>query len=164
MRQNHSIWAVSLLIGCWAWIGLDRQLLPAAAACDHPESVDQGRREQASKVCEMIFRHQFKRDIPDSLLRDAQAIFLSIEKQDPSPEFMKRFAKGQKLPVRPGSEFKEGVGPWLRIDDLEWSDKEAVVVQASIYVGPVAAEWRRFRLVRRECHWVIVEDKLIGVS
>lgn len=55
---------------------------------------------------ETFFRYKFENNA-SAQQQDAEAYFLEIEGEDPSPEFLARF-KGHSPPVKKGSEFVMG--------------------------------------------------------
>ncbi len=104
----------------------------ALLGCASPgtaDGVDPAKRDL--DVCEAVFRYQFEHNA-SGVQQDAAAYFLTIRGEDPSPEFLARFA-GHRPPVRPGSEFEVGKGLRFRVEGIEWRGDGSARVTGGYY-------------------------------
>jgi hypothetical protein len=117
---------------------------------------------EIQNVFETVFRHQFGHNESGAQER-AGAYFLEIEKKDPAPGFLKRFA-GHKPPVKRGSEFKKGEGVKFRIDTYKWVTDNEVELTGGYYEGNLSASGRAYTVVRTDGKWVIEKDEGRGIA
>ena len=123
---------------------------------------------------EVFFRYKFE-DNASAQQQDAEAYFLEIEGEDPSPEFLARF-KGHSPPVKKGSEFvmggrivmdgeapTEGNGLLFRIDSYRWIGlfKNCVKISGGYSEGELSASWASYIWIRRKGKW---ELEFIGAA
>ena len=123
---------------------------------------------------EVFFRYKFKNNA-SAQQQDAEAYFLEIEGEDPSPEFLARF-KGHSPPVKKGSEFvmgggiviegavpTEGNGLLFRIDSYRWVGVfgNCVKISGGYSEGDLSASWASYIWIRRKGKWKL---EFIGAS
>ena len=120
---------------------------------------------------EAFFRYKFENNYSGQK-QNADAYFLEIEGQDPSPEFLARF-EGHSPPVKKGSEFVassefvEGNGILFRIDSYKrrgWIHKNSVVISGGYSEADLSASWGSYLWVRKDGEWTLksVGDKAIA--
>ena len=122
---------------------------------------------------EVFFRYKFENNA-SAQKQDAEAYFLEIDGEDPSPEFLARF-EGHSPPVKKGSEFvmessiviegevpMEGNGLLFRIDSYRWVGlfKNCVKISGGYSEGELSASWASHIWIRRKGKW---ELEFIGV-
>ena len=122
---------------------------------------------------EVFFRYKFENNA-SAQKQEAEAYFLEIEGEDPSPEFLARF-KGHFPPVKKGSEFVmggsiaiegetpiEGNGLLFRIDSYRWIGlfRNCVKISGGYSEGELSASWASYIWIRRKGKW---ELEFIGV-
>ena len=122
---------------------------------------------------EMFFRYKFENNA-SAQKQEAEAYFLEIEGEDPSPEFLARF-KGHSPPVKKGSEFvmggivvegaapteengllfREGNGLLFRIDSYRWVGVfgNCVKISGGYSEGELSASWGAYIWIRRKGKW-----------
>ena len=108
---------------------------------------------------EVFFRYKFDTN-GSAQKQDAEAYFLEIEGEDPSPEFLARF-KGHSPPVKKGSEFVaastfvEGNGVLFRIDSHQWIGllRNCVKISGGYSEADLSASWGSYIWVRRKGKW-----------
>ena len=123
---------------------------------------------------EVFFRYKFENN-SSGQQQDAQAYFLEIEGEDPSPEFLARF-KRHSPPVKKGSEFVmessfviegeapiEGNGLLFRIDSYRWISlfRNCVKISGGYSEDVLSASWASYIWIRRNGKW---ELEFIGDS
>lgn len=125
------------------------------------EPVD--RETEILQVFETLFRHQFQRNA-SAVQQNAKGYFLTIDQQDPTPEFLTRFA-GHVPPVRKGSEFAvEQEGVLFRVGAVKWIDDSTVEVHGGYYEGELSSSKNVYRLVRKDGKWVVERDQMLSIS
>ncbi|MDD9975999.1 MAG: hypothetical protein OXU27_18460 [Candidatus Poribacteria bacterium] len=122
---------------------------------------------------EMFFRYKFENNA-SAQKQEAEAYFLEIEGEDPSPEFLARF-KGHSPPVKKGSEFVmessfviegeapiEGNGLLFRIDSYRWVGLfgNCVKISGGYSEGELSMSWASYIWIKRKGKW---ELEFIGV-
>ena len=122
---------------------------------------------------EVFFRYKFENN-SSGQKQDAEAYFLEIKGEDPSPEFLARF-KGHSPPVKKGSEFvpessiaiegkapTEGNGLLFRIDSYRWISvfRNCVKISGGYSEAELSASWASYIWIRRNGKW---ELEFIGV-
>ena len=115
---------------------------------------------------EVFFRYKFENNA-SAQKQEAEAYFLEIEGEDPSPEFLARF-KGHSPPVKRGSEFVmgsgiviegetpiEGNGLLFRIDTYKWIGLfgNCVKISGGYSEGELSASWASYIWIRRKGKW-----------
>lgn len=115
---------------------------------------------------ETFFRYKFENNA-SAQKQEAEAYFLEIEGEDPSPEFLARF-KGHSPPVKRGSEFVmgsgiviegetpiEGNGLLFRIDTYKWIGLfgNCVKISGGYSEGELSASWASYIWIRRKGKW-----------
>ena len=126
---------------------------------------------------EAFFRYKFDNN-HSGAQQDAEAYFLEIEGEDPSPEFLARF-KGHSPPVKNGSEFVlarsievegetliVGNGVLFRIDSYEQmgSSKNRIEISGGYSEGDLSASWASYIWVRKEGKWELESVGPIGLA
>lgn len=121
---------------------------------------------EALDLFEVFFRYKFENN-SSAQKQDAEAYFLEIEGEDPSPEFLARF-KGHSPPVKKGSEFvmrgtiviegeapTEGSGLLFRIDSYKWIGLfgNCVKISGGYSEGGLSASWASYIWIRRKGKW-----------
>ncbi|MDE0684980.1 MAG: hypothetical protein OXI63_18820 [Candidatus Poribacteria bacterium] len=126
---------------------------------------------------EVFFRYKFENNA-SAQKQDAEAYFLEIEGEDPSPEFLARF-KGHSPPVKKGSEFvmggsiviegevpMEGNGLLFRIDNYKWIGLfgNCVKISGGYSEGDLSASWASYIWMRRKGKWELefIGDRAIA--
>ncbi len=126
---------------------------------------------------EVFFRYKFENNA-SAQKQDAEAYFLEIEGEDPSPEFLARF-KGHSPPVKKGSEFvmggsiviegetpTEGNGLLFRIDSYQWVGLfgNCVKISGGYSEGNLSASWASYIWIRRKGKWELefIGDRAIA--
>ena len=126
---------------------------------------------------EVFFRYKFENNA-SAQKQDAEAYFLEIEGEDPSPEFLARF-KGHSPPVKKGSEFvmggsiviegeapMEGNGLLFRIDSYQWIGPfgNCVKISGGYSEGNLSASWASYIWIRRKRKWKLefIGDRAIA--
>jgi hypothetical protein len=132
-------------------------------ACSNPVTIDPPLRADAElDIFEAVFRHQFE-DNASAVQQKAAAYFLVIRDEDPSPEFLARFA-GHQPPVRPGSEFEVGKGLQFRVESLEWLDDGGVKVTGGYYEASLSASGNVYTLEPDGEEWEVTDDEMEWIS
>ena len=126
---------------------------------------------------EVFFRYKFENNA-SAQQQDAEAYFLEIAGEDPSPEFLARF-KGHSPPVKKGSEFvmggslviegeapTEGNGLLFRIDSYQWIGLfgNCVKISGGYSEGDLSASWASYIWIRRKGKWELefIGDRAIA--
>ena len=126
---------------------------------------------------EVFFRYKFENNA-SAQKQDAEAYFLEIEGEDPSPEFLARF-KGHSPPVKKGSEFvmggsiviegeapTEGNGLLFRIDSYRRVGlfRNCVKISGGYSEGDLSASWAAYIWIRRKGKWELefIGDRAIA--
>jgi hypothetical protein len=109
---------------------------------------------------ETFFRYKFDNNYSGAQ-KNADAYFLEIQGEDPSPEFLARF-KGHSPPVKKGSDFVladgivEGNGLLFRIDSYRWIgrfNKNSVEIRGGYDEGNLSASWASYIWVIKNGKW-----------
>ena len=123
---------------------------------------------------EVFFRYKFENN-SSGQQQDAEAYFLEIEGENPSPEFLERF-KGHSPSVKKGSEFvmggsiviegetpMEGNGLLFRIDSYRWIGlfRNCVKISGGYSEDVLSASWASYIWIKRNGKW---ELEFIGNS
>ena len=128
-------------------------------------------------LLETFFRYKFENNA-SAQKQDAEAYFLEIEGEDPSPEFLARFT-GHSPPVKKGSEFvmggsividgeapTEGNGLLFRIDSYKWIGLfgNCVKISGGYSEGNLSASWASYIWIRRKGKWELafIGDRAIA--
>ena len=128
-------------------------------------------------IFEVFFRYKFENNA-SAQQQDAEAYFLEIDGEDPSPEFLARF-KGHSPPVKKGSEFvmggsiviegeapMEGNGLLFRIDSYQWIGLfgNCVKISGGYSEGDLSASWASYIWIRRKGKWELefIGDRAIA--
>jgi hypothetical protein len=171
MKEAVLAGLLALGLGC-STVG---QVGQEAAAATGAEPAGKKQTGAEDDVREAVFRYMFENNA--SLMQNnAPIIFLGVEGgQDPSPEFLERFAK-QWPPVEPRSsasvsavtgavDKKTGKrGLIFRIESLRWvSDSEAEVV-GGYYEGGLSASGNVYRVKSEAGKWVVKSDEMMWIS
>lgn len=112
-------------------------------------------------VYESVFRHQMNRQ--NGRERRPAAYFLSISKDDPTPEFLKRF-EGNTPPVLAGSKFKRRAGLYLWLETICWLDDNTTELRGGYYNNGLDASDNLYRVVRKGQEWVVEKDTILSQS
>jgi len=120
-------------------------------------------------IRETIFRYQFAQFQHSS----ARAYFLVIEGQDPSDEFMQRFADSKSF-IKKGSEARQAPhavvsatgerGVVCDVGPVKWLDEKSAEVIASFQVGKQSAAHFTVTLKWEHGKWKIIGKKFSGTS
>lgn len=160
-RSRIALVTVALLAGCSRSPGPDSA--PSSSRPVQPQSsTTTARSGDDQEVYEAVFRWQFQHN-SSGAQQDATAFFLSINKADPSAEFLQRFADHQP-PVEPGSRFKKGAGLLFRIDGIEWIDEHNAEVSGGYYEAELSASGNTYRVIRKEDKWVVEGEQMHWIS
>lgn len=126
---------------------------------------------------ETFFRYTFENN-GSAQKQDAEAYFLEIDGEDPSPEFLARF-KGHSLPVKKGSEFvmggsiaiegeapTESNGLLFRIDSYKRIGlfRNRVKISGGYSESNFSASWASYIWIRRKGKWELefIGDRAIA--
>jgi hypothetical protein len=150
---------VAVLLAVWLYPNRNR----SSIARSEPPAIMQDRESQIPEIYEAVFRHLFQHNVSGAQ-QNAKGYFLTINGDDPTLEFLKRFEK-HKPPVAAGSTFKvlEG-GLKFRIDSLKWIDDDTAELQGGYYEGNLSASTNLYRVARKDGRWIVVEDQQQWVS
>jgi len=138
------------------------------------------RAAQLDDIREATFRYQFSRNASGQQ-QNAQVYFLSIiiagneKSEDPSDEFMKRFA-GHKPRVAKGSEsrtsMEEGVrdkvtgekGLRFHVEEVRWKSDTEVEADGGYYEAGLSASGNTYFLRKKKGKWVVERDVMHWIS
>lgn len=136
-------------------------LLLAAAGCsESSSSVDPVVWATDNEdVCEAVLRHQFQ-DKSGWAGRRVGAYYILVEREEPTEDFLARFS-GVTPPVRNGVDFDPSVGVLVRVDLLEWDekDKDTVVAYGSYDTGAQGTVRLRYRATREGGQWTVTTEE-----
>lgn len=120
-------------------------------------------------IREAIFRYQFAQFQHSS----ARVYFLTIEGQDPSEDFMQKFAESKSF-VKKGSEARQAPhavvsatgerGVVCDVGPVKWLDEKSVEVIASYQVGNQSAAHFTLTVKSEQGKWKITGKKFSGAS
>ena len=127
---------------------------------------------QEDRIREAIFRYLIKQKGLKG------QVFLSVEREDPSDEFMARFAGMEPRPKKAsGAYFKRAPFPgWLRdratgekgvmlnVGTIGWNSSTVVEVRGGSYCGGLCADAGVFRVAKKNHQWVVEEYEVRIVS
>lgn len=117
---------------------------------------------EALDIAEATFRYQFTNNASGAQQK-AKAYFLSLFKKDPSPSFLKRFAK-HKPPVKNGSEFEIGKGLKFRVNSIKRLDKTKVEVSGGYYEARLSSSGCTYTVELKDKKWVVTQRKMKWIS
>ena len=131
-------------------------MLSSCGAILSPEDDPQA---ETFDLFEAFFRYKFDHNSSGSQ-QNAEAYFLEIEGEDPSPEFLARF-KGHSPPVKRGSEFVmwsefvKGNGLLFRIDSYNQFGLfgNRAKISGGYAEGDLSASWGSYIWVKRKGKW-----------
>lgn len=106
-------------------------------------------------VCESLFRYQFTYNASGSQQK-ASAYYLSIDYKDPPMELLTRFWE-HSPPIKPGTEFRVGVGIKFEIRSIIWLDKTTVEVEGGYYEGNVSSSGNKYLLRCEDGVWKVIK-------
>ena len=141
----------------------------AILLCSCSPSAKINRVKAQNDIRETIFRYQFAQFQHSS----ARIYFLAIEGQDPSDEFMQRFADSKSF-VKKGSEARQAPhavvsatgerGVVCDVGPVKWLDEKSAEVIASYQVGKQSAAHFTLTLKWEQGKWKIIGKKFSGTS
>jgi hypothetical protein len=127
----------------------------------------------ATVACTVLFQYfkPFHTDkalevplIVEAVLRDIlikhvpkeDAVYLSIDGEDPSPEFLSKLADTHR-PIQNGSKFQKGKGCHISLSarGIQWNKDGSVDVEAMQYWDILGAEGATYHLEKEDGKWVI---------
>jgi hypothetical protein len=131
-------------------------------------------------IQEAIFRYEMKahRGIPERGADPSIIFFLSINNQDPSDAFMRRFSD-IKLSVKRGSTFAASTKPpqrWisdretgkpavaLSVGKIKWTFNHGVIVAGGYYCGTLCAGGGDFYVNLKDGRWVVEKFDIKVIS
>ena len=150
-------------------------LLGSLLAC---HGADRG--AQLDDIREATFRYQFVKNASGQQ-QNAQVYFLSViaaakkEAEDPSDEFMKRFA-GQKPRVAKASESRSSMEDGVRdkktgekglsflVGELRWKSDTEVEVDGGYYEAGLSASGNTYFLRKKRGKWIAERDVMHWIS
>ena len=133
------------------------------AACSAPVTIDPPTPASLElDICEAVFRHQFQHNA-SAVQQKAAAYFLEIRKEDPSAEFLARFA-GNEPQVHAGSKFEIGQGLQFRVVSIEWQDDGSVKVNGGYYEAGMSASGNVYTLEPDGESFEVTDDKMEWIS
>lgn len=116
--------------------------------------------DEVLDIAATVFRHITHYN---DATRDAgPMVYLTLFGEDPSPEFLSRFANPQR--IRGGSEFVEGKGLKFFIDRVERTSENRVEVSAGYVEGPLSAAGYTYILELRNGQWVVLYKRMLWIS
>jgi len=125
-------------------------------------------------VAEAVLRHQFDHNASGAQ-RNADYFFIFLEKGDPPPALLARFAN-EKPPVLPASlatssafegvKHKESGGRGLifRISSIKWLDANTAEVEGGYYEAGLSSSGNVYRVERRSGKWSVTKDEMQWIS
>lgn len=106
--------------------------------------------------------------------REAQFVFLGLDgAHDPPPQLMERLGDDKRVvPLSKANRNTTpvthvdgtGHGILLGVETIAWRSDHTADVTASWYWGPVAAGGFRYRVVRRDGEWSVIERESLWIS
>jgi ankyrin repeat protein len=131
-------------------------------------------------IREAIFRHQIGPEVPGKQQR-VQVYFLSVLDHasgkyiDPSPDFMKRFAKNKPRVAKESectSSPYKGVrdkvtgeeGLIFQVGFIKWIAEDEVEVEGGYYEAGLSASGNTYHLRKKNGKWVVVKDVMNWIS
>jgi len=150
-------------------------LAVAVAGCSSPPPGP--RSAHREDICEAVFRHELEGHLG---VAEVEVYFLTIEGQDPSADFLARFADLPR-PVRPGSwatrrgmseamsrrrvawrgmiDKETGMqGRILHIDSLEWASDDEVLIEGGYYENPLSAAGTTYEVEWKGGRWIVTGE------
>lgn len=151
---------------------------PPSEPGDSTYASDASAEDAAWDVREAVFRHQFE-DNASGQQQSVAYYFLALgnptEREDPPPEFLKRF-EGHTPKVVPVSQSTAADnsavihqddgkrGLIFQITNLQWIDETTAEVQGGYYEGNVSASGNLYRVEKRGDEWVVTDDRVMWMS
>jgi len=132
---------------------------------------DVARAKAEDDITETTFRYQFLHNA-SGLQRKARVYFLSIGENgnDPSDEFMKRFADHEPA-VRKRSQSKGGMvgvapefGLIFRVEKIKWISDTEVEVEGGYYEAGASSSVNTYYLKKERAKWVVTKDVMHAIS
>jgi hypothetical protein len=166
------VWFVTSLVT----VPLPNQGAEPDKAAQMEAGANQVRQSHEDDIREAVFRWQFDHNVSGQQ-KKAQAYFLSVGQKhdDPSDEFMKRFADN-KPPVRKRSECSadpgKGVldkktgerGLLFHVTSIKWKSETQVEAEGGYYEAGRSASGNVYTLKKGNGRWVVTNDKLVEIS
>lgn len=115
---------------------------------------------EATAVYEAVLRHQVQRwrvaQRPDAVC------YVWIDGKDPSPAFLEQLG-GDRPALAAGSQAPKGKGLHLHVEELKWLDDDTAELKGGFSDGKDGSQ-NRYRVVRRDGHWVVDKDVVEAMS
>lgn len=162
-RSRNLVSIVGVLLAMFSFSGCFRGQIGADAAA---------RAAQEDDIREAIFRYEMKDH------RSPDVVFLSINNQEPSEAFMRRFSD-VKLAVKKWSAIAPAKGPpqrWINdretgnpgvaisVGKITWTSDHGVIVAGGYYCGSLCAGGGDFYVTLKDGRWVVEKFDIKVIS
>ncbi len=142
-------------------------------------AADKARQGQEDKIREVVFRYQFTNNAahgPATAEKRIAAFYLSVGErdQDPSDEFMQRFAEHKpsvrkvsacstkKMRVEDKQTGQRGL--IFHVRSIKWISDTKVEVRGGYYEDGLSASGNIYTVVEKDGKWRVIKDKMEWIS
>jgi len=115
------------------------------------ENID--RTAEEPNICEIILRDQMELE-KKWVTGQTSAYFIQILGNDPSDEFLARFA-GHQPPVKKSFQWSQHQGTLLKAYDLKWLSDKSVEIRGSYYRASLCAGGCTYLIIRKWGRWIL---------
>ncbi|MCL2647983.1 MAG: hypothetical protein FWD61_13380 [Phycisphaerales bacterium] len=124
-------------------------------------------------LAEAVFRYQFEHNASGSQ-KNCDYFFICIEREDPSPELLRRFAdnKPKVVPASDATSSGRGVshktlggtGLLFTISDITWLNDNTADVDGGYYEANLSSSGNTYRVERRDGKWIVTKNTMHWIS